>query len=181
MKDIPDLNPLEITVVVAGVPNVGKSMLVKALSSANPEVAVYPFTTKGVTIGHLLIGRRRMQIMDIPGLLDRPAEKRNDIELKGVAALEKAADMVIFIMDPSETCGYDMDAQRNLFSEISELGEYITILVSNKTDIAEPVEGSIPISALEGTGIQELIGELGTLMEDLPKKCHDPIEEIRST
>ena len=39
--------------VLAGMPNVGKSSLVRALSSGTPEVNDYPFTTRGVSVGHV--------------------------------------------------------------------------------------------------------------------------------
>ena len=40
------------TIVIAGYPNVGKSSFIRQVSSAAPEVASYPFTTKGVIVGH---------------------------------------------------------------------------------------------------------------------------------
>ena len=36
-----------------GVPNVGKSTIVRSISSATPEVNNYPFTTRGMTLGHV--------------------------------------------------------------------------------------------------------------------------------
>ena len=40
------------TIVIAGYPNVGKSSFIRRVSSAEPQVASYPFTTKGIIVGH---------------------------------------------------------------------------------------------------------------------------------
>ncbi len=41
------------TIVIAGFPNVGKSTLLNQISGADPQIANYPFTTKGIQIGHV--------------------------------------------------------------------------------------------------------------------------------
>lgn len=55
-KDLRRIPIIELdtpTVVLVGSPNVGKSSIVRAVSSGTPEVNDYPFTTRGVTIGHI--------------------------------------------------------------------------------------------------------------------------------
>ena len=77
-------------VVLVGSPNVGKSSIVRTVSSGTPEVNNYPFTTRGVTIGHItstVDDTARLIIMDTPGLLDRPAAERNEMENLTFASL----------------------------------------------------------------------------------------------
>ncbi|MFY9199293.1 MAG: GTPase, partial [Methanosarcina flavescens] len=69
LRKLPDVQD-EPTIVIAGYPNVGKSSFVSKITGASPEVAPYPFTTKGVTIGHFTRDGVRYQVMDTPGLLD---------------------------------------------------------------------------------------------------------------
>ena len=160
LKTLPDINSEEPVVVVAGCPNVGKSQLVTCISSGKPEIASYPFTTKGVSIGHLHIDYDRIQIMDTPGLLDRELEKRNAIELQAIAALEHLADVLLFVFDPSETCGYSMEAQENLLADLrNRFSSKPIIVVCNKSDLAKSDLG-LPISAKEGTGIESLLDEI---------------------
>jgi nucleolar GTP-binding protein len=80
LSRLPGIIPNSPTIVCAGFPNVGKSTLVKAVSTAEPEIAYYPFTTRKVIIGHLRVDNHSVQIVDTPGILDRPMAKRNEIE-----------------------------------------------------------------------------------------------------
>lgn len=163
MRALPAIVPSLPTVVVAGAPNVGKSLLVSRLSSASPEVASYPFTTKKILIGHMEIGEgrdiRRVQIIDTPGLLDRPMDERNSIELQAITAIRHLDALILFVFDPSETCGYDMEYQRSILSGIERSFSYRNIVIlNNKVDLwrefgVKEKEG-ISISSATGEGIE---------------------------
>lgn len=158
MKKMPGINPELPTIVVAGYPNVGKSQLVRAISSAKPRIASYPFTTKRVSIGHFERKYQSYQVIDTPGLLDREIENRNDIERQAINALEHLADIVIFLLDPTETCGYEMESQENLLKTIrQEFAGIPVIPVENKMDISVTSSDRMKISALEGSNVEQLV------------------------
>jgi nucleolar GTP-binding protein len=105
------------TIVLVGSPNVGKSTIVRAVSSGTPEVNDYPFTTRGVTIGHIVDPQdstRRFQVMDTPGLLDRPEEERNEMERLTFASLAHLPTAVLFVIDPSGLSGEQSNLQAQL-------------------------------------------------------------------
>ncbi|MBU4071536.1 MAG: 50S ribosome-binding GTPase, partial [Candidatus Thermoplasmatota archaeon] len=167
LKDIPGINPDEIVVVVSGCPNVGKSQIVARISSGKPVIASYPFTTKGVTIGHMQMGYDRVQVMDTPGLLDRELDARNDIELQAIAALEHLANIVMFVFDASESCGYTIEAQKNLRDQIvATFSNVPIIMVCNKSDLAASDLG-LNISAVTGEGIDILTSEIEKAIKNL--------------
>jgi len=154
---LPNINPEMRTIVVAGAPNVGKSLLVSNMSTAKPKVASYPFTTKEITVGMFTLGRRKYQIIDTPGLLDRPLEEKNEIELQAIIALRNLADLVLFILDPTGTCGYPIEYQESLLRGIRKLYPNInTITIENKADILKRDNENIKISALTKDGLDEL-------------------------
>lgn len=161
LRKVPSLDPELPTIVVAGYPNVGKSALVRAVSTGRPKVAAYPFTTQGVTVGHLERGYQRFQILDTPGLLDRPMEKRNKIERQAIAALRHLAAVVVFVLDPTETCGFPLDDQLRLLAAVQGLFPEVPVVVlENKSDLGGASHGHLRGSALTGEGLAELMAVL---------------------
>ncbi len=163
LRRLPIVDPKLPTVVVAGFPNVGKSSFVRIASSGRPKIADYPFTTKGVSLGHFDRGARRYQILDTPGLLDRPMEKRNRLERQAIAALTHLANGVIFLLDPTGTCGYPIEDQQHLLADVRSLFPDVPIaVVENKADLGGPGFGHQRISALTGDGVREALDGLLT-------------------
>lgn len=156
LAGLPTLNFDDPVLVVAGHPNVGKSSLLEHLTRAEPKVATYPFTTKGVHLGHKDHQRYRIQIMDTPGLLDRPMEERNDIEHQAVLALDHAADAILYVLDPSGHCGYPIEDQEALLEELQALFDVPFVVVENKADIHST--GERPAMSCEtGEGVDEAV------------------------
>jgi nucleolar GTP-binding protein len=149
-KNLPSIPTKYPTVVVAGYPNVGKSQLIAKVSTAKPQVAPYPFTTQELIVGYFDRNRTTYQIVDTPGLLDRPFEDRNQIEKKAVLALSLLTDLCIFIIDPTEHCGYAMEPQLNLLeSLIGSAPEMRFIICISKIDLPLPEGVTLePIDAL---------------------------------
>ncbi|MEI6795374.1 MAG: GTPase [Methanomassiliicoccales archaeon] len=165
-RKIPMVDEEMPTIVIAGFPNVGKSQLVERISTARPEVAPYPFTTKGIEVGRFDAGWRKVQVIDTPGLLDRPLEDRNAIELQAVLALKYLADVIIYVLDPSETSGYTMEKQLHLLDEIKGgFGDIPLILVENKADLIQSDSGRLRMSALTGAGVEDLVKEAMRIMK----------------
>ena len=164
LRNMPTIDFDATTIVIAGFPNVGKSTLLRQITGADPQVANYPFTTKGIQIGHTERHWKNIQIIDTPGLLDRPVLEMNDIELNAIVALEHLADAILFIFDASETCGFHLENQYNLLKQIEKIFSEIPIIyLFNKMDLIENREylneyiddenNCIFISAIEGEGI----------------------------
>ena len=187
LRKLPSVDSAEPVIVVAGSPNVGKSALIGALSSGEPEVAAYPFTTKQLHLGHFIHRRRPYQMVDTPGLLDRPMDERNLIEMQAIAALENVGDVLVFLIDASETGGTSLDEQLSLLREVQSLvTERPIILAHSKSDLLKeiPDDAEHLLCAISGDGIEEfrttLIETIGAdVIENplsLPENWH--VEEM---
>ncbi len=146
-----------INIVVCGMPQVGKSTLVSRISSAKPETSPFPFTTKNVVMGHLEIGGRVIAIIDTPGILDRPLEEMNEIEMKAVAAIRSLADLALFIIDPRRGAYYNLAEQLKVLRSVTEiLGKERIVIVINKVDAASKDEVNEALRILGSNGYEKI-------------------------
>jgi nucleolar GTP-binding protein len=157
LRTLPEIRADEPAIVVAGYPNVGKSSFVNRVTRASNEVATYPFTTTQLGVGHLERDHARYQIVDTPGVLDRPAEERNAIESQALSALTHLADAVLFLVDASGEAGYPLEAQLELRDELEARFDVPVITVCNKADRSRDVEADLYVSATEDAGVEEAV------------------------
>jgi GTP1/Obg family GTP-binding protein len=91
------------------------------VTRADVDVQPYAFTTKALFVGHMDHRFLRWQVVDTPGILDRPLEERNTIEMQAITALAHLQCCVLYFLDISEQCGYPIDQQLTLFESIRPL------------------------------------------------------------
>ncbi len=164
------------TVIIGG-PNTGKSQLLAALTSAHPEIAPYPFTTREPMPGMMPWKDVLVQLIDTPPITA-------DIYDPDVQSLIRGADLVLLMLDLGDDEGGE--SLRDVWSQINRsrtrLGRETGIdeddvgvtctrafLVDNKIDVPDAADRReffaeyvtfelerFEISALEGTGIESL-------------------------
>ena len=135
MSRLPALDPSTRTLLMCGLPNVGKSSFMNKITRANVDVQPYAFTTKSLFVGHCDYRYLRWQVIDTPGILDHSLEDRNTIEMQAITALAHLTCSVLYFVDISEQCGYTIDQQCSLFHSIRPLfANKQLIVVVNKID-----------------------------------------------
>lgn len=136
MSRLPAIDPTTRTLMVTGFPNVGKSSFINRVSKANVEEQPYAFTTKSIFVGHFDYMDQRWQVIDTPGLLDRPLKARNTIEMQAITALAHLNACVLFFVDVSEGCEYSIKDQAALYTSIRPLfANKPLLVVANKVDL----------------------------------------------
>lgn len=186
MSRLPSIDPNTRSLLLCGYPNVGKSSMMNKLTRADVEVQPYAFTTKSLYVGHTDYKYLRWQVIDTPGILDRPLEERNTIEMQSITALAHLRAAVLYLVDISEQCGYSIAQQAALFHSIKPLfANKPVLIVVNKIDVRRPedlseadrqlLEGMVAearkisnggIAAAVGAGDETIMMAMSTLSEE---------------
>lgn len=121
MARLPSIDTSTRTLLITGYPNVGKSSFLNNVTNADVDVQDYPFTTQSLFVGHTEYKYTEWQVIDTPGLLDRPISERNTIEMQAITALAHLNACILYFIDISEQCGYSISQQVKLFKSIRKL------------------------------------------------------------
>ena len=130
---------------LVGLPNAGKSTLIRAMSAARPKVAGYPFTTLHPNLGVVAVGPLQSFVMaDIPGLIEGAAEGAG-LGIRFLKHVQRTR-LLLHIVDISPL-DHDADpaaAFAAISAELAKFSDELTSkprwLVLNKTDLLPPDE-----------------------------------------
>eukprot|EP00290_Baffinella_frigidus_P036562 CAMPEP_0180309954 /NCGR_PEP_ID=MMETSP0988-20121125/29408_1 /TAXON_ID=697907 /ORGANISM="non described non described, Strain CCMP2293" /LENGTH=478 /DNA_ID=CAMNT_0022293835 /DNA_START=9 /DNA_END=1445 /DNA_ORIENTATION=- len=191
LRNVPMLDTELDTVVLVGSPNVGKSSIVRAISTGTPEVNNYPFTTRGMTLGHVIDqeGDRVCQVMDTPGLLPRSDAKRNEMEMLTLASMQHLKSVVVFVLDLTSESGEKstIDAQLAVRTELRiRFPDHPWIDAVSKADLdlpedqlARAPEGAVQISSTTFLGIEELEARVTAGLQQLKERKEEAEMALR--
>ncbi len=163
---------------IVGLPNAGKSSLLRVMSAARPRVAQYPFTTLEPVLGVVDVEFESFVLADIPGLIEG-AHRGAGLGLDFLRHIERTR-VIVHLLDGSRPDPLsDLEVVKRELSEYSAaLVERTQVVVVNKVDLAE-VESRVGeleeafarngvaaefVSAVERRGIDELAGRIVELL-----------------
>jgi GTP-binding protein len=124
-----------------GLPNAGKSSLIRAMSGARPKVADYPFTTLHPHLGVVRVGPDQSFVMaDIPGLIEGAAEG-GGLGIRFLRHLERTR-LLLHVVDVAPVDGHDVAAAwADIDAELRKYGAGLVDrprwLVLNKIDLLD--------------------------------------------
>ncbi len=160
---------------LVGYPNAGKTTLLRALSGSSGKIAPYPFTTLTPNLGMVKDESENVfAVVDIPGII-QGAHKGRGLGLQFLRHIERTR-ILLFVIDATSE-----DPIKDYYSILDEIKQYNEkilekpiIVALNKIDLvdANDLDFNIKdvevykISALEGTGIEELKGGIKKWLKD---------------
>ncbi|GAB3092308.1 Obg family GTPase CgtA [Aestuariicella hydrocarbonica] len=169
-----------------GLPNAGKSTFIRAVSSAKPKVADYPFTTLVPNLGVVKVqAHRSFVVADIPGVIEGASEGAG-LGIRFLKHLTRCR-ILLHLVDMSPFDG--SSPADNAQAIIDELGDFSPTLAKrdrwlllNKVDLLPPEEAEarcqevvdqlgwegpvFRISAINKQGTQELCGKVLDYLEE---------------
>lgn len=177
-----------------GLPNAGKSTFLRAVSSARPKVADYPFTTLHPNLGVVRVEEHRAFVVaDIPGLIEGAAEGIG-LGIQFLKHLSRTRILIHLIDVSAQQVDTDVvEGARSLIGELkkfdAELAERERWLVLNKIDLVPETERArcrqvlveglgwsgpvYEIAAISGEGCRRLTADLMRRIEELNQESED--------
>jgi len=167
---------------LVGMPNAGKSTLLRAVSAARPKVADYPFTTLEPQLGIAeLIGDRRIVLADIPGLIEG-AQHGAGLGHAFLRHIERTKIIVhlldLYPMDGSDPAENYRKIRRELEAFSPALASKHELIAANKMDLAvdndalDKLMGELPekeilaISGASHQGVEQLLETLWSMLHE---------------
>lgn len=172
-----------------GMPNAGKSTLIRAVSGARPKVADYPFTTLHPNLGVVSVGMGRGFLMaDIPGLIEGAAEGAG-LGIRFLKHLQRTR-VLLHVIDVLPPDGSDpVQHAKAIVQELEKFNPELAArerwLVLNKLDLLPPEECTarcaaivrglhwtgplFEIAAIKGEGTEALSQAVMRYLEDHPR------------
>jgi GTP-binding protein len=167
---------------LVGMPNAGKSTLLRAISAARPKVADYPFTTLDPQLGIVdIIGDRRMVFADIPGLIEG-AQHGAGLGHAFLRHIERTK-VIVHLLDLYPLDGSDpAENYRKIRGELESFSPVLAhkreVIAANKMDLAVDDEALVklrevlvgkeifPISGVSRQGVEKLLEVLWTILQE---------------
>ncbi|MGH8317566.1 MAG: Obg family GTPase CgtA [Steroidobacteraceae bacterium] len=178
-----------------GLPNAGKSTLIRAVSAAHPKVADYPFTTLYPNLGVVDVGEHRSFVMaDMPGLLEGAAEGVG-LGIRFLKHLQRTK-LLLHLVDiaPTHPEADPVKDARAIIRELKRFSQELAAkprwLVINKSDLLPEAEAQkraraivrslryrrphFLVSGATGRGTQELCETVMAFLEQQDRAARDP-------
>ena len=175
---------------LVGLPNAGKSTFLSAVTRAHPKIGDFPFTTLHPNLGVVRRGNNEFVLADIPGIIEGASEGAG-LGARFLGHVERCR-VLLHLIDVTE--GDPVNSYKTIRNEIEAYGgglsDKLEIIALNKCDAVDDAEAEwladelrgasghnvMRLSAVAGTGVEDVIWRLFHVIETVTEAEHEPWE-----
>ncbi|ODV94958.1 hypothetical protein PACTADRAFT_50798, partial [Pachysolen tannophilus NRRL Y-2460] len=168
------------TVGFVGFPSVGKSTLLSKLTGTHSEVAAYEFTTLTTVPGVIRYKGARIQMLDLPGIIEGAKDGRG--RGKQVIAVARTCNLIFIVLDVNKP----LQHKRIIEHELEGFGIRINkeppnIIVKKKERGGINITNTVPLTHLTNDEIRAVMSEYRMNSADISFRCDATVEDLIDT
>ncbi|VVB61023.1 GTPase Obg [uncultured archaeon] len=168
----------DATAVIVGFPSVGKSTLINKLTNAVSKVAAYDFTTLDIIPGMLEYGGAKIQILDIPGIIEDASIGKGFG--KKVLSVARNANLILLVIDAARNPKVQLDI---LKKELHNIGVRFNqkkpdVIIETKPYGGIAINCAIKLTKISEDMVKAIMNEYGLHNADILIKSDITPEEL---
>jgi GTP-binding protein len=169
-----------------GFPNAGKSTLITRISSAQPKIGAYPFTTLEPKLGMVQVGNDEFVAVDIPGLIEGAHEGKG-LGARFLKHVERARVLVHLVdlsADMFEDGRNPLDEFHKINNELEAFSPILAdkpqIVIGTKSDLLDDETIQVYVDQFKAAGITMLpiSSATGQGIDDLIRQCLEQVKAL---
>ncbi|MEM4626058.1 MAG: GTP-binding protein, partial [Candidatus Bilamarchaeaceae archaeon] len=167
----------DATVAIIGLPSVGKSTLLTKITNAQSKAAAYAFTTLKCVPGVLEYKKAKIQILDLPGIIEGAKDGKG--RGREVIAVARSSDLLLILLDATNA-----QAELNIIiRELHGFGIRINttppnVVIKKKLRGGLTISSTVPLTKISEREVQAVLGEYGMHNADVVFRSDIDIDEF---
>ncbi|MEM2909114.1 MAG: GTP-binding protein [Candidatus Bilamarchaeaceae archaeon] len=167
----------DATVAIIGLPSVGKSTLLTELTNAQSKVAAYAFTTLKCIPGMLEYNGARIQVLDLPGIIEGAKDGRG--RGREIISVARSADLLLILLDATNPDREYETIMRELYGfGIRVNTKPPEIAVKKTLHGGITISSTVKLTKISETEVNAVLGEYGIYSADVVFRSDASIDEL---
>ncbi len=167
----------DATVAIIGLPSVGKSTLLNKITSAQSKTAAYAFTTLKCIPGILEYKKAKIQVLDLPGIIEGAKDGRG--RGREIISVARSADLLLILLDATKALEEYEIIMRELYGfGIRANSKPPDVVIRKKARGGLAITSTVRLTRISEREVQAVLGEYGLHNADIVFRSDITIDEF---